>query len=105
MSRSAIPAFFSAATTLVIWVALADSAWAAVGPSVWTPRVMVARSGVTLLSPKADRFSVVARKAASAVWALAGRAAAVASRAAARAKEAARGIEGRAAVRAVMMVV
>src|SRR5829696_4300002 len=99
MSRSAMPAFLRAAITLFIWTALALIAPAAVAPSVWTPRVMVAKSGVTLLSPEADRFSVVARNAASAVSAWAGRAAPAVSRAPARAIEAVR------VIRAVIVVV
>jgi hypothetical protein len=73
MSRSARPAFFSAAITRLIWAALACMAAAAVGASVVTPRVMVAMSGATLVSPYADRFRVVARNidsaAGGAAWA------------------------------------
>jgi hypothetical protein len=46
-----MPAFFSAAITAFIRVALAASASAAVLPSVMTPRVMVAMSGASAVSP------------------------------------------------------
>ncbi len=51
MSFSAMPAFFRAAMTMVMRSLLAARAAAAVGASVMTPRLMVALSGATWVSP------------------------------------------------------
>ena len=51
MSLAAIPAFFRASTTWVIFTALACMAACAVRAVVMTPRVMVAMSGSTRVSP------------------------------------------------------
>ncbi len=61
MSLPSMPAFLSALTTWLMWRAFSAMASAAVGATLCTPREMVAMSGASFTSPKAEMLSVVAR--------------------------------------------